>query len=75
MKNKTKNSVLRNKIRNGERVRLKGLVKQQADELRIKNGQLRNGTEKQIRSEKQIKIRTKKIDEQREELLHVTRVG
>ncbi|MCK9604169.1 MAG: ATP-binding protein [Candidatus Omnitrophica bacterium] len=75
MKNKTKNSVLRNKIRNGERVRLKGLVKQQADELRIKNGQLRNGTKKQIRSEKQIKIRTKKIDEQREELLHVTRVG
>jgi len=56
-------------------VRLKGLVKQQADELRIKNGQLRNGTKKQIRSEKQIKIRTKKIDEQREELLHVTRVG
>ena len=89
MKKKTKNTESRNKTRNGERVRLKGVVaglrksrndlkdkiRQQTDELKVKNGQLRNGAEKQIRSEKQIKIRTKKIDEQREELLHVTRVG
>jgi two-component system sensor kinase FixL len=75
MKNKTKKPVSSNKIRNGERVRLEGLVQQQADELKIKNGQLKNGIEKQIRSEKQAQIRTKKIHEQREELLHVTRVG
>jgi len=75
MKNKTKKPVARNKIRNGERARLEKLVRQQANELKVKNGQLRNGAEKQIRSEKQIQIRTKKIDEQREELLHVTRVG
>jgi two-component system sensor kinase FixL len=90
MKKKTKKPVvLRNKIRDGERVRLEGLVadlsqsrddlgvkiRQQADELKIKNGQLRIGAEKQIRSEAQIQIRMKEIDEQREELLHVTRVG
>jgi two-component system, LuxR family, sensor kinase FixL len=89
MKKKTKKPVLRNKIRNGKRMRLEGVVaslrknrndlkdkiRHQTDELKVKNGQLRNGTEKQIRSEKQIQIRTKKIDEQRDELLHVTRVG
>ncbi len=89
MKNKTKKPVSRNKIRSGERVRLKGVVaslrknrndlkdkiRHQTDELNVKNGQLRNETEKQIQSEKQIRIRTKKIHEQREELLHVTRVG
>jgi len=88
-KKKTKKTVSRSKIRNSERVRLKGVVadlrksrndlkdkiRQQTDELKVRNGQLRIGTEKQIRSEKQIQIRTKKIDEQREELLHVTRVG
>jgi len=89
MKKKTKKPASRKKIRNGECVRLEGVVaglrknrtdlkdkiRHQTDELKVKNGQLRNGTEKQIRSEKQIRIRTKKIDEQREELLHVTRVG
>ena len=75
MKKKTKKPVLKNEIRNGERVRLEGVVRQQADELKIKDRQLKNGAKKQIRSEKQIWIRTKKIDEQREELLHVTRVG
>jgi len=54
---------------------LKDKVRHQTNELKVKNGQLRKGTEKQVRSEKQIQSRTKKIDEQREELLHVTRVG
>ena len=72
---KTKKLLSRNLVRSGERVRLKRLVRRQSDELKIKNGQLRNETEKQIQSEKQNQIRTKKIDEQREELLHVTRVG
>jgi len=68
MKKKTKKSVLRNKIRNGERVRLKGLVRKQADELKVKNGQLSNGA---------TLMRDKELEliEQREELLHVTRVG
>ena len=89
IKKKTKNPVLRNKIRNGERVRLRVLVadlrkscndlkdkiRQQTDELKVKNRQLRVGAEKQIRSEAQIQIRMKEIDGQREELLHITRVG
>jgi two-component system sensor kinase FixL len=89
MKKKTKKPILRNKIRNGERVRLKVVVadlrknrndlkdkiRQQTSELKVKNGQLRNGAKKQIRSEAQIQIRMKEINEQREELLHVTRVG
>ncbi|MDO8602706.1 MAG: ATP-binding protein [Candidatus Omnitrophota bacterium] len=85
-----------NRVRNGKRVRLKGLVaglrkdrsclkhkiQQQTDELKVKNGELKNGAEKQIRSETQIQIDTALILEkdieiikQREELLHVTRVG
>ena len=89
MKNKTKKIIARDKTRNGKRVRLKGIVaglrksrndlkdkiRQQTGELKAKNGQLRNGVKKQIRSEAQIKSRMKKIAEQREELLHVTRVG
>jgi two-component system sensor kinase FixL len=89
MKKKTKKPISRNKIRNGERVRLKRVVadlrknrndlkdkiRYQTDELQVKNGQLKTGTEKQIRSEKQIQIRTKKIGEQHQDLLHVTRVG
>lgn len=50
------------------RARLKDVIKYQSDELKIKNGELRNGAEKQIRSERE-------IVKQREELLHVTRVG
>ena len=75
MKKKTKKGVSRNKVRNRERVRLEGVVQQQADELKVKNGQLKTGAKKQIRSEAQIKISRKEISEQREELLHVTRVG
>lgn len=89
MKNKPKKTVFRNKIRNGERVRLEGAVaelrksrkylrnklRQQAGKLKVKNGQIRNGVEKQMRSDAQIEIRMKEIAEQREELLHVTRVG
>ncbi|MFA5275883.1 MAG: ATP-binding protein [Candidatus Omnitrophota bacterium] len=68
MKKKTKKPVSRNKILNGERVRLKGLVRKQADELKVKNGQLSNGA---------TLMRNKELEliEQREELLHVTRVG
>jgi two-component system sensor kinase FixL len=62
MKKKIKKPVSRNKFQNGERVRLEGLVQQQADELKIKNGQLRNGAEKQIRSEEQIHILTKAME-------------
>ena len=75
MKKKTKKPVFRNKTRNGERVRLEKLVRKQASKLKIKNGQLRNGAEKQKQSEVQIQIDMEKIAEQREELLHVTRVG
>ena len=75
MKKKTKKRISLNKVRNRERVRLEGVVQQQADELKVKNGQLRTGVKKQIRSEAQIKISRKEISEQREELLHVTRVG
>jgi len=48
--------------RNGERVRLENVVQQQAKELKIKNGQLHNGTEKQTRSEEQIHIRSKAME-------------
>jgi two-component system sensor kinase FixL len=75
-KNKTKKLLSGNRARNGERVRLEGLVsdlskshddrgvtiQKQADELKIKNGQLRNGAKKQIRSEEQIHIRTKAME-------------
>ncbi|MDO8662457.1 MAG: ATP-binding protein [Candidatus Omnitrophota bacterium] len=61
-KKRTKKPLLRNKIRNGERVRLEGVVKQQAAELKEKNGQLRNGARKQLRSEEQIHIRTKAME-------------
>ncbi|MCX5678140.1 MAG: ATP-binding protein [Candidatus Omnitrophica bacterium] len=63
-------------------MRLKGLVLRQADKIKIKNGQLRNGTKERIKSEKRIHtdanlIRKKDLEiiKQREELLHVTRVG
>jgi two-component system, LuxR family, sensor kinase FixL len=96
MKKKTKKLLSKNKVRNGKRARLEKLVtglrkdrsdlkdkiQQQTDELKVKNGELRNGAEKQIRSEAQIQIDTALILEkdieiikQREELLHVTRVG
>ncbi|MFH1189244.1 MAG: ATP-binding protein [Candidatus Omnitrophota bacterium] len=63
-------------------MRLRKLVRTQADELKVKNGQLRNGIRKEIKSKKQIRvdatlIRKKDLEivKQREELLHVTRVG
>jgi len=82
MKNKTKNIVLRNKIRNGERVRLKGVVsglrksrndlkdkiRRQTDKLKLKNGELRDGVTL-------MRNQGLEIIKQREELLHVTRVG
>ena len=79
---KTKRLLFEKGSRNGERVRLEGVVRQQADELKIKDWQLRNGAKKQIKSENQIRIGATLIHEkdleiikQREELLHVTRVG
>jgi two-component system, LuxR family, sensor kinase FixL len=79
---KTKKTVSRNKIRNGERVRLKGLVadlrknrnglkdkiRRQTDKLKVKNGELRNRVTLMRNQELE-------IIKQREELLHVTRVG
>ncbi len=62
MKKKTKKPVSKIKVRNGERMRLEGVVQHQADELKVKNGQLRNGAEKQLRSEEQIHIRTKAME-------------
>jgi len=62
MKKKTKNPASKNKMRKGERVRLEGLVQQQADELKVKNGQLKNGAKKQARSDEQINIRTKAME-------------
>jgi len=41
----------------------------------MKNGQIKNGVEKQKRSDAQIQVDLKEIAEQRKELLHVTRVG
>ena len=61
-KNKAKKSGLRIKARNGERVRLEGLVQQRADELKIKNGQIKNGAEKQVRSQELINIFTKAME-------------
>jgi two-component system sensor kinase FixL len=81
-KTKTKKLLLKNKVQNGERVRLEKLVHQQAEKIKTKDEQLRNGAKKQVKSEKQIQIGTTLIHEkeleiikQREELLHVTRVG
>jgi two-component system, LuxR family, sensor kinase FixL len=76
MKKTRKKLAVKNKCRNGERVRLEGLVAdlsktrddlgkkvlQQADELKMKNGQLRKGLAKQVRSEEQIHIRTKAME-------------
>lgn len=61
-KNKINNFISKNKIQNGERVRLEGVVQQQADELKIKNGLLKNGAAKQIKSEEQIQILTKAME-------------
>ncbi|MEI8350548.1 MAG: ATP-binding protein [Candidatus Omnitrophota bacterium] len=62
MKQKTKKPASRNKIRNGERVRLERVVRRQANELKIKNGQLRNGAQRRIALDAQIKILTKAIE-------------
>ncbi len=62
MKNKTKKTKLINRPLKRKRVRLEDLVKKQSDELKIKNGQLKNGVAKQARSEEQIRIRTKAME-------------
>lgn len=75
-KKKIKKTVMKNKPRAGEHVRLEKSVSdlckvrdylsdkiiEQADELKIKNGQLKNRTEKQLRSEEMIHIRTKAME-------------
>src|ERR1041385_8648063 len=43
-------------------------IRQQTDELRVRKGQIRRGVDRE-------KLADLKIEEQREELLHVTRVG
>ncbi len=62
MKKITKNPTLKNKTHNGERVRLEGLVRQQADALKVKNGQLRKGKAREAVSEEQVHVRTKAMD-------------
>lgn len=62
MKKKPKKLISRTKTRNGEFVRLKEVVREQAAELKMKNGQLRNGREKQIRSDEQAHIRVKAME-------------
>lgn len=75
-KNKSKKSAPKNKFRSGERGRLKRLVvdlrksrddlgdknRQQTDQLKIKNGQLSKGIEKQIMSEEQVYLRNKAME-------------
>lgn len=51
-----------------EVVGLKDKIRRQTDELKIKNGRLKSGARKEIKLDLEIK-------KQREELLHVTRVG
>ena len=79
---KTKNTMSGNKIRDREHLRLKGAVaglrktrydlknkiRRQTGELKVKNGQLKDGAKKKVRLDLE-------IERQREELLHVTRVG
>lgn len=79
---KTKNALSANKIRDREHLRLKGAVaglrktrydlkdkiRRQTGELKVKNGQLRDGAKKKVRLDLV-------IERQREDLLHVTRVG
>lgn len=57
-----KRLLLENRVKKGERVRLEGVIRQQAVELKVKNCQLRNGIAKQARSEEQIYIRTKAME-------------
>ncbi len=47
---------------------LKETIRQQTNKIKVRNGQLRQGADRE-------KIADLKIEEQREELLHVTRVG
>jgi len=79
---KTKKLLSRNKLKNHECGGFEKLIKRQSDDLKVKNGQLRSGIKKQKSAEKQIRIDTTLINrknleivKQREELLHVTRVG
>ena len=48
--------------KNGEHVRLEGVVQKQANELKVKNGQLKKGADKHIKSEEQIYILTKAME-------------
>jgi two-component system, LuxR family, sensor kinase FixL len=82
MKKKSKKRLPANKLRRRDRVRLEGVVadlrktrydlkdkiRRQTGELKVKNGQLKDGARKEIRLDLE-------IERQRDELLHVTRVG
>ena len=50
------------------RKNLEKKIRRQTDELKVRSGQLREGVDRE-------KVADRKIEEQREELLHVTRVG
>ncbi|MBF0493858.1 MAG: PAS domain-containing protein [Candidatus Omnitrophica bacterium] len=66
----------KNSRKNGDRIRLEGLVadlsqnrddlgakiQRQADDLKLKNGQLRNGAEREVRSKEQIHMLTEALE-------------
>ncbi len=54
---------------------LEAKIRQQTDELKIKGGQIRRGAQREKRAEAQRKQKVLEFEQQREELLHVTRVG
>ncbi len=72
----TKKLVSEHRARNGERRHfarrasdrnkplnhLGEMVRHQADELKLKNGELKNGKEKQVRTDEQVRIRTKAME-------------
>ncbi|MFH1199401.1 MAG: PAS domain-containing protein, partial [Candidatus Omnitrophota bacterium] len=59
---KAQKPILRNKVLNGERVRLEELIHRQSDKLKVKNKQLSSGVKKQAESEEQIRIHTKAME-------------
>jgi len=68
MNNTMKKTAKRPLLKKITRKNLEKKVRRQTDELNIRKGQLRRGADRE-------KISDLKIEEQREELLHVTRVG
>jgi len=68
LKNKSARRTTGRKLTRKTQDNLEERLRQQTDELEIRSGQIRRGVDRE-------KIADLKIEEQREELLHVTRVG